>query len=243
MEVVLGPLFCQLMTFSIEARLRAKANAQAVIDAALPALACGAITEAEWQRRVTDALADSYLREENSENDPRWQSGFDGDVGLWREARALVLDAVSLLDVGCANGHLMECLAAWASERGVELTLYGLDLNPALAGTARRRLPAWADRIYTGNIVDWTAPGRFTYVRTGLEYVAPDRDPDLIARLIREVVAPGGRLIVGPVSETDVPATAAAFAAAGIPTPGVVGATDRNGKTRYVVYVERDQAV
>jgi len=218
------------------ARAAAKAAAQAGIDAASAALAAGAISEAEWQRRVTDALASSYL----SEDDPRWQSGFDGDAGLWREARSLVLDAVpgdgSLLDVGCANGHLMECLALWARERGTELTVYGLELNPALADTARRRLPAWADRIYTGNVVDWAPPQRFTYVRAGLEYVPPGRGPALIARLLRDVVAPGGRLIVGPVYGADVPATVAAFASAGGRKHHVVGATDRNGKTRYVVW-------
>ena len=62
------------------------------------------------------------------------------------------------------------------------------------------------------------------------------RGPALVARLLRDVVAPGGRLIVGPVSGADVDAAVAAFAAAGIPRPGVAGATDRNGKTRQVVW-------
>jgi len=222
-------------------RSAAKAAAQAGIDAAAEALARGAITEAEWQRRVTDALASSYLCEE----DPRWQSGFDGDAGLWREARALVLDAVggngSLLDVGCANGHLMECLAVWARERGIELTLYGLELNPALAEMARRRLPESACRIFTGNAVDWAPPQRFSYVRTGLEYVAPGRGPALVTRLLRDVAEPAGRLIVGPVCQADVPATLDAFASAGIRDPGVASATDRNGKSRYVVWANPGQ--
>lgn len=65
----------------------------------------------------------------------------------------------------------MEGLDAWARERGLELTLYGLELNAALADAARRRLPAWAGRIYTGNVSDWLPTRRFDYVRTGLEYV------------------------------------------------------------------------
>lgn len=226
-------------------RARAKADAQAAIDAADAALASGALTEAEWQHRVTDALAGSYLREA----DPRWQSGFDGDPALWRQARALVLDAVprggTLLDVGCATGHLMECLTAWAAERGLALTAYGLELNPALADAARRRLPAWAGRIYTGNVSDWrppVPPGCFDYVRTGLEYVAPGRGPALVARLLTTVVAPGGRLIVGPVSERDVPDTVTAFTAAGVAGPGVVSAADRNGKVRAVVWAAPGRA-
>jgi len=223
------------------ARSQAKSAAQAGIDAATTALAAGAITEAEWQRRVTDAFASAFLRED----DPRWQSGFDGDAELWRQARSLVLDAIprdgSLLDVGCASGHLMECLAGWGEERGLALTVYGLELNPALAAAARRRLPAWADHIYTGNVVDWQPPQRFTYVRTGLEYVAAGREPALIDRLLRDVVAPGGRLIVGPVYEADVPVTVAAFIAAGLPEPDIAFATDRYGKVRVVIWVQKDE--
>jgi len=106
---------------------------------------------------------------------------------------------------------------------------------------ARRRLPAWADRIFTGNISDWRPPKRFTYVRTGLEYVAPGRGPALVARLLAGAVAPGGRLIVGPVYERDVPATVAAFTGAGVPEPGVVPAADRNGKVRAVVWAAPEQ--
>ena len=219
-------------------RAAAKGAAQTAIDLASADLARGAISEADWQRRVTDALAAAYL----GEDDPRWQSGFDGDAAAWRGARALVLDAIpadgSLLDVGCANGHLMESLDGWARERGLELTLYGLELNPALAVEARRRLAAWADRIYTGNVMDWTPPRRFTYVRTGLEYVPDGRGPALVARLLREVVAPGGRLLVGPIDEGEVPETIMAFAAAGVMTPSVVAAKDRSGKTRCIVWTE-----
>jgi hypothetical protein len=221
-------------------RTAASAKARAAIDAASQDFARGAIAEAEWQRRMVDALGVAYL----SEDDPRWQSGFDGDAELWREARAFILDAIpasgSLLDVGCANGYLLECIAAWARERGLELSLSGLELNPDLAETARRRLPAWSGRIYTGNITNWVPPERFTYVRTGLEYVPPGREAMLLARLFADVVGPGGRVIVGPISDADLPATIGAFVSAGIPEPNVVSATDRNGKTRHVVWASAD---
>ena len=133
-----------------EDRRAAKAHAQAAIDAATDALAHGNITQSQWYRAVTDALGDAYL----AESDPRWQSGFDGDSELWREARAFLLDAIphsgSFLDVGAANGHLIECLAAWARERDIALDVFGLELNPRLATEARRRLPELAQHIYTG---------------------------------------------------------------------------------------------
>jgi hypothetical protein len=217
-------------------RTHAKLQAQAAIDAASRDFAAGAIDESSWQRRVSDALAAAYL----GEDDPRWQSGFDGDPELWRDARAFILDAVpsggSFLDVGCANGYLLECIATWAAERGLELLLHGLELSPDLAEAARRRLPALADRIYSGNASDWMPPRRFTYVRTGLEYVPAGREPTLVGRLLRDVVEPVGRLIAGPVAGDLVPATLGAFTAAGVPEPQVVSATDRAGKTRYAVW-------
>ena len=219
------------------ARAIAKVEAQAAIDAASRDFAGGAITETTWQDRVTKALAAVYL----GEDDPRWQSGFDGDFELWRQARELILDAVpangSLLDVGCANGYLLECLDTWARDRGLDLSLDGLELNLELAETARRRLPAWSERIYIGNITTWVPPRRFTYVRTGLEYVPAGRESTLLARLFREVVEPGGRVIVGPISPEEMSSTLDSFARVTAAKATVVSATDRKGKTRSVVWV------
>lgn len=230
------------MTDGERTRSDAKTEAQAAIDAASHALAGGTIDDAEWQHRVTDALARAYLRD----GDPRWQSGFDGDPALWREARELILQAVprdgSLLDVGCANGHLMECLAAWASERGRELSLYGLELNPALANVARDRLPSLADRIFTGNVSDWVPPHAFTYVRTGLEYVPAGREPQLVVRIFGQMIEDDGRVIVGPVSQDAVTATIDALRAAGATEIGVESASDRNGKTRHVIWGAKSSA-
>jgi hypothetical protein len=224
------------VTVDEHSRAIARTEAQATIDAASAALGRGSIDDAEWQRRVTDALARAYMRE----SDPRWQSGFDGDAALWREARELILRAVprdgSLLDVGCANGHLLECLARWASERGRRLSLYGLELNPGLAAAARDRLPAMSDRIFVGNVSDWQPPRRFTYVRTGLEYVPPGRESALVARLLGDVVEDEGRLIIGPVAEPELQQVIDTVHTAGATDTGVESATDRNGKTRHVVW-------
>ena len=224
------------MTRRDSVRVAAKAKAQGIIDAASEAFASGRIGEAEWQRRVTNALGRAYL----GESDPRWQSGFDGDPALWREARELILQAVcgdgAFLDVGCANGHLMECLALWALERGRRLELYGLELNPELATAARERLPSLADRIFTGNVSDWIPPRRFTYVRTGLEYVPAGGESRLVGRLLRDVVEVEGRLIVGPISKEMLEATVEAVAAGGATASGIEQATDRTGKTRYAVW-------
>jgi SAM-dependent methyltransferase len=117
----------------------------------------------------------------------------------------LIADAIdrsgTFLDVGCASGFLMECIQRWALARGWVVEPYGLDIAPELAALARRRLPHWAERIYVGNVINWEPPQRFDFVRTGLEYVPARRQRDLIDRLLREVVAPGGRLIIGTFNE------------------------------------------
>jgi len=120
---------------------RCQAACQALIDAASDVLAHGNISQSEWYRAGSDALADAYL----AESDPRWQSGFDGDPELWRQARAFVLDALphsgSFLDLGAATGHLIERLPVWARKRGITLEVFGLELSPRLAVEACRRLP------------------------------------------------------------------------------------------------------
>jgi trans-aconitate methyltransferase len=212
------------------------------IDSASQDLERGIIDEVAWSRRVVDALAGAYLLDE----DPRWQSGFDGDSRLWREARELILAPVhrdgTLLDIGCASGYLMECLHAWALERGRHLSVYGLELSPALVATGRRRVPALANHIFEGNVLDWLPDERFTFVHTGLEYVPVARRPWLVRRLLDHFVEPDGRLIAGPVTEADLAATIAAFRSAGA-DPATSEQTDRNGKTRHVVWCSVRRAV
>ena len=74
----------------------------------------------------------------------------------------------TFLDVGCANGLLMEDIARWAAEDGHHIEPYGLDFSPAIADLARRRLPHWLDRIYSGNVIDWRPPFGFDYVGVGV---------------------------------------------------------------------------
>jgi hypothetical protein len=161
------------------------------------ALEAGEIDEAQWYREVAAVIVPAYLAGE----DPRAQSGSSGDDANWAYKRGLIADAVdrdgTFLDVGCASGYLMETLTRWCEERGHTIAPYGLDIAPELADLARRRLPHWAERIFVGNAIDWTPPHRFTFVRTGLEYVPPRRQRDLVEMLLGEVVAPGGRLIIG----------------------------------------------
>ena len=164
-------------------------------------LAAGEIDEAEWYSAVAAKITPVYLSSDN----PRAQSGFNGDEDHWVQARGIIADAIdragTFLDVGCANGYLMESVTRWSEERRHRVEPYGLDISPELIGVARQRLPQWADRLHVGNAIDWEPPLRFDFVRTGLEYVPRRRQRDLIRRLLQRMVTPGGKLIIGTCNE------------------------------------------
>ena len=132
-------------------------------------------------------------------DDPRRQSGFGGDEARWEAARRPIVRAIdragSFLDVGCANGYLLESLVRWSPH---ELEPYGLDFSPRLVELARTRLPQWADRFFVGEALEWEpeASRRFDFVRTELVYAPEERWRELVEHLLSRVVAPGGRLIV-----------------------------------------------
>jgi SAM-dependent methyltransferase len=169
------------------------------IDAAL---ADGRMTEDEWYAAIQAVLVPAYLNATN----PRAQSGHSGDEAGWEQARGLAVEAIdrdgTFLDVGCANGHLMESVQQWASQRGYHIEPYGLDLSPDLVRLARSRLPGWDDRFWIGNGLDWVPPFRFDFVHLQeLEYVPRKRRRTLVAHLLGEVCREDGRLLIGPTNE------------------------------------------
>lgn len=148
------------------------------------------------------ALEAAYL----AHDDPIKQSGFFGGAARWRAEREPILDAIEsdgdVLDVGCANGFLLECLVAWGGERGLALTPCGLDLGPRLIACAQERLPAFAANFYIGNAWSWQPPRRFRYVYGLHDCVPADFLGEFVERLLGRVVADGGRLIVGAYGST-----------------------------------------
>ncbi|NNF64565.1 MAG: class I SAM-dependent methyltransferase [Acidimicrobiia bacterium] len=138
------------------------------------------------------ATASYYLADPDN---PFQQSGRGCGQERWDETRRVFADLVdrpgSYLDVGCANGLLLQSLAEWVTDH--RLDLFGVDFVAGLVALASERLPDAV--IWEANAWDWDPPQRFTHVRTNLEYV-PEADwPELVRRHARWV-EPGGRLVV-----------------------------------------------
>ncbi len=154
----------------------------------------GEIDEAGWHAEMARLIVPAYLAAETP-----WEgSGKSGTAEDWEYARSHIGHAIerdgSFLDIGCANGYLLECLPRWTPH---QLDRWGLDIVPELVDLARRRLPELADRLWVGNALDWEPPHRFMYIRTGLEYVPRHRRRELVERLLGWCE----RLIIGVFNE------------------------------------------
>jgi SAM-dependent methyltransferase len=156
-------------------------------------------SDEEYYERLRALLEDSYVSADER-GDVLGGSGSSGDMVKWEARRRVIASAFdrsgTWLDVGCANGLLMETLAAWVADKGHRIEPYGLDLSERIAERARKRLPHWAARIWTGNVMEFEPSIRFDYVTALADSVPIERRPALVRRLARLYLKPGGRLIL-----------------------------------------------
>ena len=150
----------------------------------------------QWFASIQDTLESSYLAAEK----PWQQSGFSGPGERWIACRQPIADCVNLsgafLDIGCANGYLLECLIDWTADRGFKIEPWGLDLSEKLVALAKQRLPNDTANLFVGNAMKWRPARTFDYVRTELCYVPQEYQRKYVLRLLDEFLAPGGRLLV-----------------------------------------------
>jgi 2-polyprenyl-3-methyl-5-hydroxy-6-metoxy-1,4-benzoquinol methylase len=152
---------------------------------------------AGWFSDQQARIASCYL---SSGNNQYQQSGWGGTPEHWKTARLVVLDGVTrdgdFLDIGCANGLLLESLIEWGSERNLIITPHGIDFVAGLVKLAKLRFPEHDTHFTVANAFDWQPNRRYSYVHTLLEYVPQELQQEYLQRLLDDVVDTGGRLIV-----------------------------------------------
>src|SRR5215472_186136 len=93
----------------------------------------------DYYQHTIELLEDSYLAAD-ARGDIPGGSGSGGGLARWEKKRRVLATAFdrdgTWLDVGCANGLLMETLTRWTAEKGVRVEPYGLDLSPRIADAA-----------------------------------------------------------------------------------------------------------
>jgi SAM-dependent methyltransferase len=136
---------------------------------------------------------------------PWQQSGMSGPRERWETLRKPVADCMdrsgSFLDIGCANGYLLECCLQWTAARGIQLDPYGLDISSALVALAKTRLPQFADHFFVGNSFYWIPPRKFDYVRTELVYVPGEYEKQYLEFLLDTYLEPDGKLLIAHYNE------------------------------------------
>ncbi len=149
-----------------------------------------------WFAEVKDVLETAYTAAPT----PWQQSGKSGTFEEWTRLRlpniAAVNRAGSYLDIGCANGYLLECLLAWGTLKGVTIVPYGLDYSARLVELAQKRLPLYAGNFYVGNAFYWQPPHRFDYVRTELAYVPRNYRRTFVEYLLANFLTDDGKLLL-----------------------------------------------
>ena len=90
-----------------------------------------------WFEHTRQVLETAYLSHPEA-----WkQSGMSGPEERWISLRKPIAECIdrpgSFLDIGCANGYLLECCLKWTAERGIQIDPYGLDLSAPLVELAR----------------------------------------------------------------------------------------------------------
>jgi SAM-dependent methyltransferase len=150
----------------------------------------------DWFTSLKDELETAYVQ-----NKLPWeQSGYYGSEEQWIATRKPNADCVntsgSFLDIGCANGYLLECIMNWTSERNLQMIPYGIDISEKLVEMAKARLPEYADNLNTANCWDWEPPTRFDYVRTELVYVPEHLQKQYLDKVLSTYLKEDGRLLV-----------------------------------------------
>ena len=151
---------------------------------------------AAWFASLHAEVRASYLSDPAN---PFRQSGRSSGAQRWEQTRRCIADAVprggDVMDVGCANGLLLQSLVAWCGERGLAVVPHGIDFVSELVELARLRHPDHARNFEVANAWTWVPRRRYDVVRVSVECVPADDRAPLLRRIFERALVPGGRLI------------------------------------------------
>jgi hypothetical protein len=126
----------------------------------------------EYFSLLRDAVVEFYLADPMN---PYQQSGRSSGADRWEQTRRPLVQAIhrngDFMDVGCANGLLLETLIVWAGESSFVIQPHGIDFVPELVELTRQRFPGREDCFEVANAFYWQPRRRYDFVRTSLEYV------------------------------------------------------------------------
>jgi len=150
----------------------------------------------QWFDKMKRELESAYLMHD----EPWKQSGFAGPEERWIKCRKPVAECVdksgSFLDIGCANGYLLDCSMRWVKEQGITIVPYGIDMSERLIHLAKQRLPQYASNLFVGNAWYWNPPLEFDFVRTEMNAVPEELQKEYVMRLLDKFVLPSGKLLI-----------------------------------------------
>jgi SAM-dependent methyltransferase len=149
-----------------------------------------------WFISLKNKLERTYLQYD----DPWKQSGLIGNEKYWIKARKPIVECIetsgAFLDIGCANGYLLECLMKWGKSLSRELIPHGLDLSEKFVTLAIQRHSAFQSNFHVGNAWTWNPPKQYDHVRTEMGYVPQKLQQGYIKRLYTNFLKKKGTLII-----------------------------------------------
>lgn len=150
----------------------------------------------QWFISLKNRLEQKYLQYD----EPWKQSGLLGNEEYWIKARKPIMKCIetsgAILDIGCANGYLLECLIKWGNKRSIELIPHGLDLSKEFVVLALQRHPTFTSNFHVGNAWTWIPDMKYDYVRTEINYVPLKLQQDYIKRLYTKFLKKNGTLLI-----------------------------------------------
>jgi len=146
-----------------------------------------------WLESLRKDISETQLKYK----EPWKQAGFDLGQDDWETCRKPIAECIikdgNFLDIGCANGYLLESIMKWTT---FKIVPWGVDLSPRVIAAAKARLKEFSDNFFTGSVTKWSSPIKFEYVRTELDYAVVESQEQYLRQVLNSYVSENGALLL-----------------------------------------------